>query len=96
MRVKSHVDPVPEAGRGGDGLAAAALDGQRCRNLVRGAPEDDDRAPQLATQLAEGEGRGQDACRDGVVSARVDGLDRPRRPEDRHRVVERDEADRAA
>src|SRR6476661_741066 len=96
MRVERRVDPVPEAGRRRDGLAAAALDGQRRRDLVRGATEDDDRAGQLVPQVGQRESGRHDAGRDRVVAARVDRLDRAIRPEHRYGVVEGDQADRRA
>src|SRR5438552_10610001 len=94
MRVERRVDPVPEAGSRRHGLAAPALDGQRRRDLVRGAAEDDDGAGQLVPQVGQREGSRHDARGDRVVAARVDRLDRAVRPEHRHGVVEGDQADR--
>ena len=75
----------------------AALDplhGQRRRDLVRGAAEDDHGAGQLVAQVGQRERSRHDTSGDRVVAARVHRFDRAIRPEHRHGVVEGDQADR--
>ncbi len=96
VRVERDVHLVPEAGLGGDGLAAAAPDGAGGVDLVGREAEDHDLARELGSVVGQCEGGGDDGAGDHAMTAGVDGLDGAIGADRRDSVVQADEADGTA